>query len=176
MRVEVVETLPQQSNAAFKAVSDAAVDRALKSFVGAIGAEDSLFAVEPGAVLGSLESPAPQEPALQRNDQLCVAAITLKFRDEKLGRNRGAHFSLVEKLSELLKQAGSADSLTALLSIVPASTSADQPEFALAMCLQASGNSPEQAALRWGLGLAHVQQALLFTSRSLRQQLAQREA
>jgi hypothetical protein len=39
--------------------------------------------------------------------------------------------------------------------------------------LLAKGDSAEQAALRWGLGLAHLQQALLFTSRHLRQHLKQ---
>jgi hypothetical protein len=42
------------------------------------------------------------------------------------------------------------------------------------MRLAAKGNTPEQAVLRWGLGLAHLQQALLFTSRHLRQQIAQK--
>jgi hypothetical protein len=41
------------------------------------------------------------------------------------------------------------------------------------MRLAAQGDSAEQAVLRWGLGLAHVQQALLFTSRHLRMRLAQ---
>jgi hypothetical protein len=39
--------------------------------------------------------------------------------------------------------------------------------------LEARGTGGEQARLRWGLGVAHVQQALLFTSRYLRQQMGQ---
>jgi len=44
------------------------------------------------------------------------------------------------------------------------------------MELEAAGDSSEQATLRWGLGLAHLQQALLFTSRYLRQQNSQKSA
>jgi hypothetical protein len=40
--------------------------------------------------------------------------------------------------------------------------------------LEAVGDSNEQATLRWGLGLAHVQQALLFSSRYLRQKISQK--
>jgi hypothetical protein len=34
------------------------------------------------------------------------------------------------------------------------------------------GGTLEQAELRWGLGVAHLQQALLFLSRAVRQQKA----
>jgi hypothetical protein len=40
--------------------------------------------------------------------------------------------------------------------------------------LEAVGDNSDQAALRWGLGLAHLQQALLFTSRYLRQLISQK--
>ena len=164
MRVEVVEALPEQDKAAFRSFSDAAVERALKSFLGVISAEDSLFTAEPGGILAGNVS---------AGETMCSGRITLKFRDEALAANRGAHFSLLQKLSELLKQASSAESLNALLCISTGASDAKQPKFALTMRLEATGNSADQAALRWGLGLAHVQQALLFTSRSLRQQLAQ---
>jgi hypothetical protein len=48
-----------------------------------------------------------------------------------------------------------------------------QKQFAVGIRLAAEGESAERAVLRWGLGLAHLQQALLFTSRHLRMQLAQ---
>jgi hypothetical protein len=47
------------------------------------------------------------------------------------------------------------------------------PQTALCIRLIAFGDSSEQAGLRWALGLAHLQQALLFTSRLLRQQVKQ---
>jgi hypothetical protein len=160
MRVDVVETLPEQDQAAVRAFSDAAVDRALKSFRAALESDDSLFAAETGGVLLIDNS----------NENVCLGTITLTFRDHKLAANRGAHFGLLEKVSELLRQAGSAESLKAVLAISPARL--ETKGLAIAMRLEAKGNSPEQAGLRWGLGLAHVQQAFLFTSRSLRQQFA----
>ena len=44
--------------------------------------------------------------------------------------------------------------------------------FCLAVFLYARGATPEQAEVRWGLGLVRIQQALLFTSRILRQKIA----
>jgi hypothetical protein len=98
----------------------------------------------------------------------------VRFRSADLAANRALHFSLLEKLIELLKEAGSADVLAVWLFLSPQrAEEAKLPEFTLRLRLEARGDSSEQAALRWGLGLAHVQQALLYTSRYLRQQLGQ---
>ena len=161
MRVEVLESLPEEDKTLLAGFSDPAVERALKNFLAAIGADDSLFTAEPaGLRLGSRDS----------GEKVCVGPIMLKFRDAKLAGNRATHFSLLDRLSQLLKQAGSAESLRALLCLGTPGERAQQQEFAIIVSLEASGTSAEQAGLRWGLGLAHVQQALLFTSRSLRQQ------
>jgi hypothetical protein len=45
--------------------------------------------------------------------------------------------------------------------------------YALRFILTGYGGTPAQAELRWGLGVAHLQQALLFLSRAVRQQQAQ---
>jgi hypothetical protein len=164
MRVEVVEALPEHDKAVFRSFSDAAVERALKSFLGVMSADDSLFSAEPGGILLATVS---------SGETVCSGRVWLKFRDEALAANRGTHFSLLAKLSELLKPAGSAESLNALLCMSTGERGGDQAKFALAVVLEATGNSAEQAGLRWGLGLAHIQQALLFTSRALRQQLAE---
>jgi hypothetical protein len=83
----------------------------------------------------------------------------------------------LEKLIELLKEAGSQESLEATLCLTSGSALGAKPanqeklnqnELAVWLRLAAKGDSTEQAVLRWGLGLAHVQQALLFTSRHLR--------
>jgi hypothetical protein len=164
MRVEAVGILPVQDPAHWKAAEDGAISRALRSFFTAIESADSLFA---GEMLGSVVSGRTE-------GETCAGHFLLRFRESKLADNRALHFSLLEKLTELLKQAGSADSLVATLSLCTQTES--QPKrgaLALQLRLEATGNSSEQAALRWGLGLAHVQQAVLFTSRYLRQQLAQ---
>jgi hypothetical protein len=166
MRVEVVESLPERDAVASPVQDDIAVSRALTSFFAAIQSDDSLFVAEMQG--GVLSGGTPGAGCR------CTRDFVLTFRGATLASNRTLHFSLVEKLLELLKEAGSGDALVASLCLTqhPA-TEAEPAGFALGLRLEARGNSPEQAALRWGLGLAHVQQALLFTSRYLRQQLAQ---
>jgi hypothetical protein len=96
------------------------------------------------------------------------------LRGANLAGSRRLHFSLIEKLVELLKEAGSAESLGARICLTSESGAEAKPAgLALKLHLEARGNSAEQAALRWGLGVAHLQQALLFTSRYLRQQIGQ---
>ena len=48
--------------------------------------------------------------------------------------------------------------------------------LSLGIELEAVGDNGDQAALRWALGLAHLQQALLFTSRHLRQLISQKNS
>jgi hypothetical protein len=85
------------------------------------------------------------------------------------------YFQLIQKLIELLKGAGSQEVLMVRLCLVSAVQDESSPGvFSLGIGLEAVGDSGEQAALRWGLGLAHLQQALLFTSRHLRQVISQK--
>jgi hypothetical protein len=164
MRVEVVESLAEADAPRGKEFSDIAVERGLKNFFAALESDDSLFVTETFVVAIADDA---------TGGKTCGGTIALRFRDESHARNRGLHFSLIEKLAELLKEAGSAESLTARLAIAGRSGDDSKPELGIRMRLDSKGNSAEQAALRWSLGLAHVQQALLFTSRFLRQQTGQ---
>lgn len=171
MRVDVVESLAVPDAANSPAVDDAGAERALRSFFAAIESDDSLFTCEaPGARIagGALGGTGTAGAAL------CSGDFVLRFRGASLGGNRRLHFSLVEKLVELLKADGSAGWLAAHICLASDSGAEGQPAgFALRLRLAAQGSSAEQAGLRWGLGVAHVQQALLFTSRYLRQQIGQ---
>ena len=161
MRVDVVESLPVQDGAAVPAVDDAGVDRALRSFLAAIESDESLFACEASGIAVA-------------GGGLCGGDFVLRFRGANLAGSRRLYFSLVEKLVELLNEAGSAESLAARICLTSESGAEAKPAgFALRLHLDARGSSAEQASLRWGLGVAHVQQALLFTSRYLRQQIGQ---
>lgn len=169
MRVDVMESLPVQDRAGSPAVQDAGSERALRSFFAAIESDDSLF---------TCEAPVPRvgdrSATSVPGGALCSGDFVLRFCGESLGSNRRLHFSLVEKLVELLKADGSAEWLAARICLTSDSgAEAKPPGFALRLRLEAQGSSSEQAALRWGLGVAHVQQALLFTSRYLRQQIGQ---
>jgi hypothetical protein len=160
MLVDVMEALPVRDDAGVPLAEDSGVERALRSFSTAIASEDSLFRCD-----------APSASLVGGN--LCSGDFALRFRGE-LEANRKVHFVLIQKLVELLRVAGSAETLAARLCLAAhPGVDAKPAGFALRLRLEARGNSAEQAVLRWGLGVAHVQQALLFTSRYLRQQVAQ---
>jgi hypothetical protein len=172
MRVEAVGELPKRQSRARAASGGAATGFAVKNFLAAIESDDSLFCVSLPLV------PSPEESSSGR---VCSGDIVIEFRQAEHGSNRSLHFLLIEKLIELLKEAGSAGTLEATLCLAPESVSVSnsgseekpiQKKFAMCIRLAANGESAEQAELRWGLGLAHVQQALLFTSRHLRMHLA----
>lgn len=139
--------------------------RVLQGFVAAIHSDDSLFKVFELSA-GSAAS------GTETGGHGFAGSFVLGFREDGLNQNRGLYLSLLEKLSELLRAAGSADSLEARLGLN--SSVAGPNQVRLVLHLLATGASSEQAELRWGLGLVHVQQALLFTSRYLRQQLGAR--
>jgi len=174
MRVEAVGEMPKRTAAARAVAGDSAAGLAIKSFLAAIESDVSLF-----CVAQPLAGPLADEAA---GGRVYFGDIVLEFREAENSRNRRLHFVLMEKLIELLKEAGSQESLETTLCLTSGSISVsgsgdpvepNQKELALWMRLAAQGDSAEQAVLRWGLGLAHVQQALLFTSRHLRMRLAQ---
>ncbi len=174
MRVEAVGEMPKRVGGAGPIAGDAAAGLAIKSFLAAIESDDSLF-----CVAQPLTGPSAEESSSGR---VFSEDIVLEFRQAELKCQRGLHFTLIEKLIELLKEAGSRETLQATLCLRSTSTLGSNPggqekpilnELELWIRLAANGESPEQAVLRWGLGLAHIQQALLFTSRYLRLHLAQ---
>src|SRR5271168_5068679 len=174
MRVEAVGEMPKRSGGAGAAAENASASLAIKSFLAAIESDDSLF-----CVAQPLTGPSAEESPSGR---IFSEDIVLEFRQVELKCQRSLHFILIEKLIELLKEAGSKETLHATLCLRSTNTlgsSSGGPEkstlneLELWIRLAVRGESPEQAVLRWGLGLAHMQQALLFTSRFLRMQLAQ---
>jgi len=166
MRVNAVEKIPKRSAQAEPGAGEAPAALAMKNFVAAMESDDSLF-----ALLEPMEGPAPDVAA---GAHVFAGDAVLGFKQEELARQRSLQFMLVEKLIELLKDAGSIDTLEAQLCLAARNDNqGHQQHNALCVRLIAKGDSAGQAALRWGLGLAHVQQALLFTSRHLRQHLKQ---
>jgi hypothetical protein len=174
MRVEAVGEIPKRTGGSSAVAGNAAAGLAIKSFLAAIESDDSLF-----SVAQPLTGPSAEESPSGR---VFSEDIVLEFRQAELKCQRSVHFILIEKLIELLKEAGSKETLQATLCLTSTSTlrsssgKQEKPnlkELELWIRLSAKGDSPEQAVLRWGLGLAHVQQALLFTSRYLRLHLAQ---
>lgn len=167
MRVDVVEKIPNRTAKA-EATADAAATLAIKNFVAALQSDDSLF-----LLLEPMEGPARDG---ESSEKTLFGDIVVGFRKRELSRQRDLQFRLVEKILELLKEAGSKETLEAKLCLTSQDAvegGSGEKQHALSVRLLAKGDSAEQAALRWGLGLAHLQQALLFTSRHLRQHLKQ---
>jgi hypothetical protein len=163
MRVEAVEKFSQPAgNVAARA--DASAGLAAKNFAAAMGSDDSLF-----TLLEPLAGHIAQETA---DGRVAFGDVVLGFKEAGHARQKSLKFLLVEKLIELLKEAGSKETLEAKLCLDNDTPGAGN-QNALCVRLAAKGDSEEQAWLRWGLGLTHLQQALLFTSRHLRQHLKQ---
>ncbi|MGB2589892.1 MAG: hypothetical protein WBG02_05550 [Candidatus Acidiferrum sp.] len=153
--------------------TEAAPTLAIKNFLAAMESDDSLF-----RIAQPLAGPAADESS---GGRVYSGDAVLEFRQAEHRSQRTVHFLLLEKLTELLKEAGSREALEVTLCLTSASiptshsevqSKPDPRELALWLRLDATGDSPEQAVLRWGLGLAHIQQALLFTSRHLRLHMA----
>ncbi len=166
MRVEVAENIPELPPANGEA-GELSVKLALQNFKAAMQSDDSLFENlqgETGPVAGEADGHAT-----------CTGDFLVTFRDEELSSKRGLYLQLIQKLMELLHAAGSQEVLAAKLCLASgAQAGKRQGAIALRIRIEAVGESKEQASRRWGLGLAHLQQALLFTSRHLRQQISQK--
>ncbi len=166
MKVEVIEKTSERNTKESTAFADAAVSRAMQDFTAVIDSDDSLFCME-----RSLAGPSAEGFA---EAAACAGEVFLRFRSPEHSREHSLHFKLLEKVTELLKGAGSQEFLTATLCLTkPSRSDSNEEGLGLWLRLRATGDSLEQAGLRWSLGLAHMQQALLFTSRHLRQQLTQ---
>lgn len=158
MLVDVCQSLPERALSA-DAPADAGISLAIQNFCAAIDSHGSLFSGEAPSAIASNQTPG---------NCSCSGDFVVRFRREDLAGQEALYFSLLEKLTELLKAAG-AEWLTASLCLWPQGRSGQA--LALGIRLEARGPSREQASLRWCLGVAHLQQALLFTSRYLRQQI-----
>jgi hypothetical protein len=168
MRVDAVETIPKRASDARPAELDAAASLAVKNFVAAMENEDSLF-----NLLEPLRGLADEETEKERT---LSGEIVLAFKERNLADQKNLHFLLVGKLIELLKKEESQETLEAKICVIAGSRDRQDSEGnALCIQLKARGQSMAQAMLRWSLGLAQLQQALLFTSRYLRQRVAHGE-
>jgi len=135
----------------------------LRSFLAALNSEDSLFA--------TLRCRA--EAATAGAESEFSTEVALAFVLPAFNADPERYENLTARLQELLT-AGAADTLTATLRVrrcllPPAGTRG----LCLLIRLAAHGATPQQAELRWSLGLVRVQQALLFLSRTFRHQMAQ---
>jgi hypothetical protein len=127
-----------------------------------LNVSDSLFSTF-GSKAWSGREDDPEEPFV------FVSRVDLVFLREDANFGSGPHENLGRRLAELLgREPG--DALRVELQICRAELGG-QGGFCTRVSLYAKGATPEQAELRWGLGLARLQQALLFVARGLRHEL-----
>lgn len=137
----------------------------LGRFLAAVNSEDSVFAT----ATCRTQTVAGGSPG-EMHGFSC--RITLLFAEEKFNFEARHFEGLAKQLEGLLARDSPADAVAATLRIGPCHFGRLEREgFHLAVTLTATGESPEQAELRWGLGLVRVQQALLYLSRVVRQHL-----
>jgi hypothetical protein len=137
----------------------------LRNFLSAVNGADSLFA-------SASASTQADSPATVSAGEACEFAsqARLVFAESSDNFERDRYTDLAAGLKELLER-DSGDAIRAVLRISPCDFPAQNRRgFCLSIRLVAHGASAEQAEMRWGLGLARTQQALLFTARALRQQ------
>jgi hypothetical protein len=150
---------------AIEQVKEARQHAPLRSFLAAVNSADSVFATARCRASGSASDP---------NEY--VSQIELIFAPglEDFNYERENFESLGKDLFELLAHDAAAETLRAWLCLRRCHfRDADRWGYCLAVGLSARGESSGQAELRWGLAVARVQQALLFTSRVIRHHLAQ---
>jgi hypothetical protein len=149
---------------AIREIEPARRHRPLHNFLTMLNSGDSVFSTAYCKVWLEPERGETSEFASQ---------IDVFFAPEELNLQRGHYEGLCEQLLELLTQ-DAGDTLRAELHVRRCHFRASGANgYCLAIVLRAQGETAGQAELRWGLGLARVQQALLFVSRGVRHWLGQ---
>jgi hypothetical protein len=140
----------------------------LRNFLASVNGAESIFATASAATKSDLPPGVSADHACEFASQARIV-----FEEPSLNRERKHYVELSSGLKELLER-DAADTIRATLRISSCDFAAkNQCGFCLDIRLVAEGNSAQQAELRWGLGLARVQQALMFRSRALKQQISE---
>lgn len=97
-----------------------------------------------------------------------ASRIDLVISQGAQGLGRAPYDEMATRLAGLLEREPG-DAVWAELHISPAKFAGGFEGFCLRLTLFARGAKQDQAQMRWSLGLARVQQALLFLARAIRQ-------
>jgi len=140
----------------------------LRNFLASVNGEESIFATTSAATKSDLPAAVSAGLAYEFASQ-----VTIVFAEPALNWERRHYVDLSSGLKELLER-DTAEATRAALRISSCDFTAENRRgFCLSIRLVAEGSSAQQAELRWGLGLARIQQALLFRSRTLKQKIAE---
>ena len=138
----------------------------LRNLLVAVNSDDSLFS--------TARCKTWLEQALSGADPCEFSShIDLVFAAEPFNFDRSRYVGLTQRLAELLTRETAPDTQRAELRVRACHFRGPARDgFCLRIVLHARAATPEQAEVRWGFALARVQQALLFASRAIRQQIA----
>lgn len=132
----------------------------LRSLLLNLNDDESPFSTFGCKVWAAAESAGPEPNLFASRVDLLVSRGAEALDD-------AAYHDLARRLAELLEREPG-DALRVELHISPAHLAGGREGFCLRLFLFARGAGQEQARLRWSLGLARVQQALLFLARAIR--------
>jgi hypothetical protein len=137
----------------------------LRNFLSAINGAESPFATVSASLKYDSSAAVSSGNAYEFASQ-----VSLVFAETSLNSDRERYRNLSSSLKDLLERdPGNAVRATLRISLCEF-PGQNRSGFCLEIRLVAEGDTTEQAELRWGLGLARVQQALLFRARTLKQQ------
>lgn len=149
-------------------IEDARQHPPLGRFLAAVNSDDSMFTT----IRSRVRSRPAEAPASPSEAHEFISRISLIFAREASNFAHDHFTGLVAQLARLLERDSPADSLEAHLAVAPCRyLRLGREGYHLIAALRAAGATPQQAELRWGFGLARLQQALLFLSRVIRQHL-----
>jgi len=137
----------------------------LRNFLAILNSPDSLFIAMCPEIRADSAASVSGGPGFEFASQ-----TLLQFADLSLNLEKSNFTDLSLSLKKLLER-DSTDSVRVVLRISPCEFPADNRSgYLMIIRLAATGESSQQAELRWGLALARLQQALLFQARALKQQ------
>ena len=135
----------------------------LRNFLIAVNSAESVFQSVSASTQVTSVATLPDAGAFEFASEIyiAIAESPLRFAKE-------THSELAAALKDLLER-DVTDAVRAVLRISPCRfADEDRDGFILGIVLIGSGTSVAQAETRWALGLARVQQALLFSARTIR--------
>lgn len=150
--------------AAIEQIEPARLHRPLRGFLSALNSEETIYATVACRTWEKTEAGSDSEFA---------SSVDAVFAAQRQNFERKRFESLASGLRDLLEQEPGGEHLAAELRVLDCTPCESRnPSYALRLTLTGRGSTPQQAELRWGLGIAHLQQAMLYLSRSLRHQQA----
>jgi hypothetical protein len=126
-----------------------------------LNSEESPFSTLACKVWSSIQPAEPEPNAF-------ASRVDLVMRQESGAGGQFQYEELAQRLAELLEREPG-DALHAELRVAPIAPAGLRQGYCLRVVLSACGRGEQQARLRWTLGIARVQQALLFLARGIRQ-------